>query len=174
MQNAPLYATSNQMQRRDAAVALAAHLPSMTWEEEEDILDVGCGSGDVTASLLYSAIPVRCRLTGCDVSCEMVEFARTHHQTDNIQFSQLDIASALQPRLTFPAGFHKIFSLYCLHWVRDLPAAVRNIHSLLLQGGQALLVFLASNPVFRMYRILAANIKWAQYMKVGREGGREG
>ena len=142
MQNAPLYATSNQMQRRDAAVALAAHLPSMTWEEEEDILDVGCGSGDVTASLLYSAIPVRCRLTGCDVSGEMVEWAQEHHQTDNIQFSQLDIASSLQPRLTFPAGFHKIFSLYCLHWVRDLPAAVRNIHSLLLEGGQALLVFL--------------------------------
>ena len=176
MQNAPLYATSNQMQRRDAAVALAAHLPSMTWEEEEDILDVGCGSGDVTSSLLYSAIPVRCRLTGCDVSREMVEYARENHQADNIHFSQLDIAATtLQPRLTFPAGFHKIFSLYCLHWVRDLPTAVRNIHSLLLEGGQALLIFLASNPVFRMYRILAANVKWAQYMKVGpgREGGRE-
>ena len=173
MQNAALYATSNQMQRRDAAVALAAHLPSMTWQEEEDILDVGCGSGDVTSSLLYPAIPVSCRLTGCDVSREMVEFARENHQADNIQFSQLDIASSDPPRLTFPAGFQKIFSLYCLHWVRDLPRAVRNIHSLLLDGGQALLIFLASNPVFRMYRNLAANLKWAQYMKVVR-GGRGG
>lgn len=171
MQNAALYATSNQMQRRDAAVALAAHLPSMTWQEEEDILDVGCGCGDVTSSLLYSAIPVSCRLTGCDLSSEMVEFARQNHQADNIQFARLDIAASDSPRLTFPAGFHKIFSLYCLHWVRDLPTAVRNIHSLLLEGGQSLLVFLASNPVFRMYRSLADSVKWAQYMKVG---GREG
>ena len=51
--------------------------------------------------------------------------------------------------------------------MRDLPRAVRNIHSLLLDGGQALLIFLASNPVFRMYRNLAVNLKWAQYMKVG-------
>ena len=174
MQNAPLYATSNQMQRRDAAVALAAHLPSMTWEEEEEILDVGCGSGDVTSSLLYPAIPVRCRVTGCDVSQEMVQYARENHQADNIHFSHLDIASPAQPRLTFPAGFHKIFSLYCLHWVRDLPTAIRNIHTLLLEGGQSLLIFLASNPVFRMYRILAANVKWAQYMKVGGRRRKEG
>ena len=53
MQNAALYATSNAMQRRDAAVVLASHISAMTWEEEENILDVGCGSGDVTSSLLY-------------------------------------------------------------------------------------------------------------------------
>ena len=32
MQDAPLYASSNQMQRRDASLALAAHLPTMTWK----------------------------------------------------------------------------------------------------------------------------------------------
>ena len=47
----------------------------------------------------------------------------------------------------------------------DLPAAVRNIHSLLARGGQSLLIFLASNPVFRMYRKMAANTKWSPYMK---------
>ena len=57
MHNAPLYASSNQMQRRDASLALAAHVPKMKWSKGERILDVGCGSGDVTASLLAPALP---------------------------------------------------------------------------------------------------------------------
>ena len=76
MQNAPLYAASNQMQRRDAGLVLASHLPRMDWSQAEDqvscdwsrarqysaligrqrILDVGCGSGDVTSSLLVPAV----------------------------------------------------------------------------------------------------------------------
>ena len=63
---------------------------------------------------------------------------------------------------------YQIFSLYCLHWVRDLGTAVGNISSLLVEGGEALVIFLASNPVFRMYRTMAATIKWKQYMKVGK------
>merc|ERR1711936_1008072 len=86
MQNAPLYATSNAMQRRDAAVVLASHLPSMTWQDGENILDVGSGSGDVTSGLLYEAIPVDCSLVGCDVSKEMVSYATEHHSADNIKF----------------------------------------------------------------------------------------
>ena len=50
--------------------------------------------------------------------------------------------------------------------MRDLGAAVKNMSSLLVEGGEALVIFLASNPVFRMYRTMAATIKWKQYMKV--------
>ena len=52
--------------------------------------------------------------------------------------------------------------------MRDLGSAVGNISSLLVEGGEALVIFLASNPVFRMYRTMAASIKWKQYMKVGK------
>ena len=36
MHNAPLYASSNQMQRRDASLALAAHVPHMKWSPGMD------------------------------------------------------------------------------------------------------------------------------------------
>jgi hypothetical protein len=35
MQDAELYASSNQMQRRDASIVLAAHMPLMTWKERD-------------------------------------------------------------------------------------------------------------------------------------------
>ena len=167
MQDAPLYASSNQMQRRDASLALAAHLPTMTWSQGERILDIGCGSGDVTSSLLVPAIPTTISLMhGVDSSPEMIRYANDNYSGEKVKFSVMDISKVTQPRHLFPRGFHKIFSLYCLHWVKDLSTAVRNIHDLLEEGGHALVIFLANNPIFRMYRIMAANIKWTQYMKV--------
>ena len=91
MENAALYATSNQLQRRYAAVALAANLPAMTWRDWERVLDIGSGSGDVTSSLLATAIPVTCNLVGVDCSSEMVEFANESFGSETISFNQMDI-----------------------------------------------------------------------------------
>ena len=168
MQDAPLYASSNQLQRRDAALALDSVIPDMTWDEEgERVMDIGCGTGDVTSSLLLSSIPVKVTLLqGTDSSMEMISYAKIHHSGENLSYSVMDIEKATQVRLLFPEGFNKIFSLYCLHWVRDLSSALSNIKELLVEGGEAMVIFLASNPIFRMYRIMAAKPKWAQYMKV--------
>lgn len=166
MQDAELYASSNHMQKRDASIVLAAHLPIMTWKEEDErILDIGSGSGDVTTSLLSQAIPVVHTLTGVDISQEMVNFANKTYADETVSFHCMDIATETRPEELFPLGFTKVFSFYCLHWVRDLPLAVSNMFELLVDGGEALVVFLASNPIFRMYRLLAQNLKWAPYMK---------
>ena len=168
MQDAPLYASSNQLQRRDAALALASIIPDMTWDKEgERIMDIGCGAGDVTSSLLLSSVPVKVSLLqGTDSSPEMISYAKIHHSGENLKYSVLDIEKATQVRQMFPEGFNKIFSLYCLHWIRDLASVLRNIKELLVEGGEAMVIFLASNPIFRMYRIMATKPKWAQYMKV--------
>ena len=168
MQDAPLYASSNQLQRRDAALALDSVIPDMSWDVEgERIMDIGCGAGDVTSSLLLSSVPVKVSLLqGTDSSVEMISYARIHHSRENLSYSVMDIEKATQVRHLFPEGFTKIFSLYCLHWVRDLASALSNIRELLVEGGEAMVIFLASNPIFRMYRIMAARPKWAKYMKV--------
>ena len=167
MQDAPLYAASNQLQRRDAALALDSVIPAMTWNKEgERVLDIGCGAGDVTSSLLLASIPVKVSLHGTDSSQEMISYARQHHSGENLSYSVMDIEKVTRVRDLFPDGFHKIFSLYCLHWVRDLTSALRNIKELLMEDGEAMVLFLASNPIFRMYRIMAAKTKWTQFMKV--------
>ena len=129
--------------------------------------ELGCGSGDVTHSLLFQSIPTSISLLqGVDSSKEMVKYAMDNYSTGKIKFSVMDIAREKNPRQHFPRGFDKIFSLYCLHWVKDLGSAVRNIHHLLEEGGHALVIFLAHNPIFRMYRLMASKGKWSQYMKV--------
>lgn len=96
MDNASLYATSNQLQRRDASVALAASVPAMRWGGGggggERVLDIGCGSGDVTATLLAAALPDQaCPIVGVDVSGQMVEFAEETFASDRISFHRMDI-----------------------------------------------------------------------------------
>ena len=46
MDNASLYSRSQEMQQRDNRAGLLKCLPDMFWEEDEAVLDVGCGPGD--------------------------------------------------------------------------------------------------------------------------------
>ncbi|XP_063591918.1 juvenile hormone acid O-methyltransferase-like [Penaeus indicus] len=167
MEDAQLYVSANALQRRDALVVLTEFLPQMAWQEEgENILDIGCGSGDVTRNLLMPLLPRVEQVTGVDISQEMVNFASKTFQHNTLAFRQLDIEKTVQPRQTFPDGFSKVFSFYCLHWVKDQPRCLNNIYQLLQPGGEALLVFLAHNPLFSMYQNMSEKIEWNKYMQV--------
>lgn len=43
--------------------------------------------------------------------------------------------------------------------------AFKNIYDLLVPGGDALLVFLASNPVFHIYEAMGQSKRWGPYMQ---------
>ncbi|XP_023342020.1 juvenile hormone acid O-methyltransferase [Eurytemora carolleeae] len=166
MQDAALYSSSNQMQRRDAEIALSTILPTMSWNDNERILDIGSGSGDVTVTLISQRIPVLHKMTGIDNSLEMVRFSSLNYGDKNTEFHYMDLEKMEEsPRLMFPEGFTKVFSLYCFHWVSDLEKMMLNVYELLVDGGEAMLLFLASNPIFRMYEILGKNIRWSKYMQ---------
>ncbi|XP_076047472.1 juvenile hormone acid methyltransferase [Oratosquilla oratoria] len=166
MENAELYVSSNGLQRRDALMVLRGALPAMNWEPEgEKILDIGCGSGDVTRNLLLPLLPTVDQVVGVDVSHDMVTFASKNFEHNSLSFKQLDIARIIQPRQIFPEGFTKIFSFYCLHWIPDQEQCLTNVLQLLQPGGEALLVFLAQHPLFTMYERMAEKPRWAEYMK---------
>ncbi|KAF4518562.1 hypothetical protein B566_EDAN015373 [Ephemera danica] len=161
------YAAANILQRDDFAETLAKFSSCLTWGEEEcDVLDVGCGSGDVTRDVLRPSLQCsKPRIVGIDVSNSMVDFARTSC-TDELQFHVMDIATSQNPRHLFPDGFDKIYSNYCLHWVQDQSTAMLNIYDLLRPGGEMILVFLGYHPVFQAFQYLAAKPQWAPFMKV--------
>ncbi|CAB3362193.1 Hypothetical predicted protein [Cloeon dipterum] len=166
MHKAQLYSSANALQTRDAAAALSLYRDAMSWPDECDVLDVGCGSGDVTSQLLLPALKSYSSLTGVDVSQQMVKYAMSKYQQPNVTFRYLDIvAPDFRPRDLFPRGFHKVFSFYCLHWISDQKLAFSNLSELLLPGGELLVVFLASAPLFTIYERLAKDSTWSRYMK---------
>ena len=94
------------------------------------VLDVGCGSG--WATRLLADLAINGRVTGIDISDEMVRVAREASQSyPNADF---EIASAEQ--LPFDTDeFTHAFSMESLYYYRNIPKALSEIHRVLKNGG---------------------------------------
>jgi len=100
-------------------------------EGSEDILDLGCGDGKITALLAQAT---KGRVVGVDKSDEMIEFAS--HSYPNIEFM---VADATQ--LSFENDFNVVFSNAVLHWVSDHRAVLMGLKKALRPKGKILLQF---------------------------------
>ncbi|XP_055296490.1 testicular acid phosphatase homolog isoform X2 [Sitodiplosis mosellana] len=79
MNKAVLYQNSNGVQRNDAEQVFNEFSSVWKWRSNgrDTLLDVGCGSGDVTIDLILPFLPDNFeRLVECDISDEMVNHAR--------------------------------------------------------------------------------------------------
>ena len=94
----------------------------------ERILDLGCGSGQLTAKIAESGADV----TGLDRSMEMIAEARRNFPT--LKFELGDAAS-----FTVDAPFDAIFSNAALHWVKDADGAAASVARALRRGGRFVL-----------------------------------
>ena len=96
----------------------------------ERVLDVGCGTGAITAEL---ARRTRGEVTGMDLDPAMVAFAR--QQTPDVRFEQGDAR-----QLAFP---NDQFDVVCCHflllWVADPERAVREMARVTREGGSVLI-----------------------------------
>src|SRR5256714_892472 len=94
------------------------------------VLDVGCGSGWATRLLAGSA--TNGRVTGIDISDEMVRVAREASQSNtNVDFQ---VASAEQ--LPFDSEeFSHAFSMESLYYYQNIPKALSEIHRVMKNGG---------------------------------------
>jgi SAM-dependent methyltransferase len=90
----------------------------------EEILDLGCGDGQLTQRIAATGASVR----GVDASAEMVAAARARG---------IDAQQAPAESLPYPdAEFGAVFSNAALHWVRDQDAMMAQVHRVLKPGGR--------------------------------------
>lgn len=100
-------------------------------KSDERILDLGCGSGELTAeidALAGSAV-------GIDKSPEMI--ARAKQQFPSCEFEVGDATD----HLTFKEPFDAIFSNATLHWVLDYKKAIENMYTHVVDGGRIVVEF---------------------------------
>jgi trans-aconitate 2-methyltransferase len=99
---------------------------------DEQVLDIGCGDGKVTAELARKVS--RGSATGVDSSQDMIRFARQafpERANPNLRFEMMDAR-----RIQFSRRFDVVFSNAALHWVDDHAAVLKGVAGCLRAGGR--------------------------------------
>ncbi|NLR57107.1 methyltransferase domain-containing protein [Chitinophaga polysaccharea] len=91
----------------------------------EQILDLGCGTGELTAQLAQCGAEV----TGIDASAAMIQSAHAHFP--DIHFEVADATT-----FVLPTAFDGIFSNATLHWVQEKEKAIARMYAQLKKGGR--------------------------------------
>ena len=91
----------------------------------ERILDLGCGTGQLTNKIAESGA----RVTGLDASAEMIGQARQNYP--QLQFVLEDAA-----KMNFEEQFDAVFSNAALHWMLEGEAVARAVAHALRAGGR--------------------------------------
>jgi trans-aconitate 2-methyltransferase len=101
---------------------------------DERVLDLGCGSGRVTAEIA-ARLGSGGSILGVDSSAEMVAFAEKMFPSStraNLRFHQADVRD-----LDFREEFDLIVSFNALHWIPDQEHALRRIGAAMRQHATA-------------------------------------
>jgi trans-aconitate methyltransferase len=108
----------------------ASLIALLTPQKDERILDIGCGSGQLTQQIANSGAWV----TGIDSSEEMIADARA-------KFPALDFRVMDASLLSFTEEFDALFSNATLHWVLDAEGAAAGMYRALKKGGRMVVEF---------------------------------
>jgi len=98
-------------------------------QKGESILDVGCGTGELTAKIWEKTG----NATGIDSSQHMIEKAKETFPPKDFPGLNFEVQSTTS--LNFDKHFDKVFSNAALHWVTDAENAVKSIRQSINSGG---------------------------------------
>ena len=128
--------------------------------ETDNVLDIGCGDGKITAHILKT-FAKRGTVLGIDQSFQMVNLAQQNYKSVlNLDFKLCDVRS-----MRFDSKFDKIVSFWAFHWVDDLSLALKNVYSALKPGGQVLICCMVDKglAVFDCIEHTMQDPKWLKY-----------
>ncbi|KAM7301072.1 juvenile hormone acid O-methyltransferase-like [Ixodes scapularis] len=155
------YVQGNDWMKKENLAALTKTIFQKPAAQCEQILDVGCGTGDFTRDVLLPSHHSCSKIVAVDVSSAMVDYARRNHGHSRISYEVLDVTTTdLSLFLDKHGKFDRIYSFFCLHWIRDQEAAFKHIGRLLKQDGECLLLFSAPFFLYRVWLEMAGMERW--------------
>ncbi|KAH6923342.1 hypothetical protein HPB50_000427 [Hyalomma asiaticum] len=165
--NSKLYASNDERQREMNLKVLDLFQMAFASKacDDHQFLDIGCGTGDFTRDWLLPRCQPCKRIVAVDASEDMLEYARQHCTDPRVQYDYLDIGDDVSDFAEKYGKFDRIYSFFCLNWVKDQARGMKNVSTLLTPGGECLLVFPAWSPTRMLWRKLAKLERWRKFSK---------
>lgn len=96
-------------------------------EDEMQFLDIGCGTGQFTREdLLPRCLPCK-RIVATDVSGDMLDYAKKNYSHPQIVYDIMNIGGDVSSFVEHYGQFQRVYSFFCLHWVKDKEVVMNNI-----------------------------------------------
>ncbi|MBS0615703.1 MAG: methyltransferase domain-containing protein [Verrucomicrobia bacterium] len=146
--------------QQDAAIEFLKHL---NISSKDNILDVGCGNGRITAQL--ATIANHGFVLGIDISPEMIKFASEHFSKDSYPNLQFQLGEA--ENFCFEHQFDIIFSSFVLQWVQNKNVFLKNCYSSLSKKGLLAITMplCISQELQKSIDVVIALSDWASFFK---------
>ncbi len=145
---------------RQNDVTLTA-LRDFPFKENEQILDIGCGPGNITAHIAENIS--NGSIIGIDTSPEMITFAKQHYKDKkNISFQVADVT-----KITYQETFDMVVAFFCLHWITDQKTALQKMVQSLKSQGKLFIIFTTDNdqPLIKAYYDTMKSLQWHRYFE---------
>uniref|UniRef100_A0A1B0CRM3 Putative juvenile hormone acid o-methyltransferase-like protein n=1 Tax=Lutzomyia longipalpis TaxID=7200 RepID=A0A1B0CRM3_LUTLO len=159
--NTSLFNKYNRFRESELKTIFSKYNYLLKWTPNAAILDVGCGTGDISLMFIYSIIPKDYKCFVCtDISAKMLQEAEKKFEgKPRVFFKLLDITKDLKETYTYD----HIFSMWCLMWVEDQKKAFKNIYDLLAPGGKTFHVLIQKLNVVQLFLQIVTRNKWMKF-----------
>ncbi|MDE7400058.1 MAG: methyltransferase domain-containing protein [Oscillospiraceae bacterium] len=124
---------------------------------DEEILDLGCGDGNLTEQL--AQLVPNGRILGIDASVGMISAAQKRIKP-NLAFMQMDINT-----IDFRNMFDVIFSNATLHWIKNHKHLLQNAFRALKENGVILWDFAGDGNCSHFFEVIGIKIQSKKYKK---------
>ncbi len=108
----------------------------------KDVLDLGCGSGERCLDYISRGAN---KVVGVDISEKMLEIARKENSAANITYLNMP----MEDIGNIDGAFDVVISSLAFHYVEDFPGVVKDVYSLLCDGG--IFLFSQEHPLATCY-----------------------
>ncbi|WP_029914722.1 class I SAM-dependent methyltransferase [Pelobacter seleniigenes] len=133
-------------------------IAEFSFKGTEQILDLGCGDGAITAKLAEQ-VP-NGHVLGIDASEGMIASATHNHRLPNLEFQRVDINA-----IRYTEKFDIIISNATLHWIKDHRNLLTNVHAALKDHGVARFNFAADGNCSHFFAVIKKVIALPAFAK---------
>lgn len=137
---------------------------------QDQHIDLGCGPGSFLQDELLPRVRPCRRIVGSDSSQDMLHFARSNCRQPEVLFELLDIEQGDAQALVDKYGqFDRVYSFLTFHYVRDTEKAYRNVHKLLKDGGECMVVYFTKTGIQDVWHQICESEEWKDFVPDLRE-----